>query len=162
MDFLPRLPKKGKRINEDKREVVRVLLETGRSYRDVADTLEISIGSVHNIMKEPAGLTAGFVAALKARFAQKHYMLSDHILTRITDGDIRGASLKDKVIAAAILADKARSLEKSAPCPGKSPGCIELERIRQAEEIERVEFERAERAPQAQAGENTADSSCGP
>jgi hypothetical protein len=133
MEFKP--PFAGRRkIPETRRELARALLEAGKTYREVAEALDMSVGSVHNVMKEPPERTAPLLSALKSRFAMKHLMISDHILGRISDTDIMQASLRDKVIAAAILADKARLLE--------GEGRIEqVEQPEQGEEPERIETE---------------------
>jgi len=86
------------------------MVGTGMTYREVADTLEISVGSVHNVLKEPPAAVAPIVREMNARLAHKASMLADHILARIDDHDIGKASLKEKAIAAAILMDKARML----------------------------------------------------
>ncbi|MBI4823545.1 MAG: hypothetical protein HY805_04860 [Nitrospirae bacterium] len=42
-----------KKISKEKRVSARILLAEGKPYREIASTLEMSIGSVHNIVKEP-------------------------------------------------------------------------------------------------------------
>jgi hypothetical protein len=103
------------RLPEVKRDMARALLEAGKSYREIAEALGMSVGSVHNIMREPAGETAAIVVEIKSRFSQKFYMLSDHVLGRISDFNITEATLKEKAIAAAILAEKAIQIERSLP-----------------------------------------------
>ncbi|MDA8169073.1 MAG: hypothetical protein M0Z59_05155 [Nitrospiraceae bacterium] len=46
------MTKKERQIAWKKRELARVLLASGRTCREVAEALDISVGSVHNIMKE--------------------------------------------------------------------------------------------------------------
>jgi hypothetical protein len=127
-----------KRIGEKKRQMARELLEAGRTYREVAEAMDISIGTLHNIMREPPEATASLVGEIKGRLSAKHYMLADYILNTIEPLNIHNASLRDKVIAAAILVDKARLLEGRPPaallehgepvegggkaCPPEQPG----------------------------------------
>jgi len=57
MDFdltLPVKKKKKEKIPEDKRDLARALLLAGSTYKEVAEALDISIGSVHNITREPS------------------------------------------------------------------------------------------------------------
>jgi hypothetical protein len=75
--------KQGEPIPEDKRELARAMLEVGKTYREVSDALDVSIGSVHNIMKEDMPDIMPLVEAIKARLASKHYMLADYILSHI-------------------------------------------------------------------------------
>ncbi len=103
--------KKEARIEAEKRELARALLVAGRPYREVAEALDISVGSVHNIMKESREGLTGLLKETRARLATKYLLLSDHILGRISDADILKASLKEKALASAILADKAVKLE---------------------------------------------------
>ncbi|MDA8174380.1 MAG: hypothetical protein M0018_07310 [Nitrospiraceae bacterium] len=118
LDLMPgilelRKPKnKREKIEEAKRDMARVLLESGRSYREVAGALEISIGSVHNIIKEPHEKTAPLLREIRERSAAKNLLLADHFLNRITDYNVNDASLKDKVICAAILTDKAMQMAR--------------------------------------------------
>jgi len=102
--------RRGKRIHHAKRELARALVGGGMTYQEVADTLEISVGSVHNVLKEPPAAVAPIVREMQARLAHKTFMLADHILSRICDYDLDKARLKEKALAAAILMDKARML----------------------------------------------------
>ncbi|MBI4824374.1 MAG: hypothetical protein HY805_09145 [Nitrospirae bacterium] len=53
---------------------------------------------------------------VSARAAMKYWLLSDHILSKISELNLIYASLKDKVIASAILMDKARLIEGDEKC----------------------------------------------
>ena len=117
--------KKERQIAWEKRELARVLLASGRTYREVAEALDISVGSVHNIMKESGERVGPLVASIKKRFAAKQFILADHILSRITDWDIGKASLKEKVLAAAILADKAAQMEQASEGQQPAAGLAE-------------------------------------
>ncbi len=116
-DFLPQLAKTGKdrkkeaKIAGQRRAMAKALLATGRSYREVAEALDISVGSVHNIMKESSEDIMRILKETQARHAMKCLLLSDHILGRISDSDINHASLREKVIVSAILSDKALKFE---------------------------------------------------
>ena len=116
-DFVPRLAKQGKdrkkeaKIAGQRRAMAKALLAVGRPYREVAEALDISVGSVHNIMKESSEDIMRILSETRARHAMKCLLLSDHILGRISDYDIIHASLREKVSVSAILADKALKFE---------------------------------------------------
>ncbi|MBI4823086.1 MAG: hypothetical protein HY805_02500 [Nitrospirae bacterium] len=74
-----------KKITEEKRLSARILLAEGKPYREIASTLEISIGSLHNIVKEPTENLSPFIDEIKKRAAMKYWLLSDHILSRISE-----------------------------------------------------------------------------
>ena len=99
------------RISEEKKELATTLVKAGKPFREVAEVLQISIGSVHNISSEPYEDIAPIVDEIKKRSAFKHYLLSDYILSSISELNLTYASLKDKVLASAILTDKARVLD---------------------------------------------------
>jgi len=124
------------KIPDEKKELAVALLHSGKSYREVAEALEISIGSVHNIAREPMARIGPLVAELKERFAAKHYLLADHILGKIGDSDIERASLREKIQAAAILQDKARALEKETFRADFFEPIRELERLKRLERRE--------------------------
>lgn len=111
---------KGKKLRTDEKELARGLLAMGKSYREVAEAMDLSVGSVHNIAKEPPERAEPMVTEIKRRFAMKHWLLADHILNRIHIHDVGRASLKEKAIAAAIITDKALMLEKSLKAAGPS------------------------------------------
>ncbi len=113
-------------LKEETREVARALLAVGKSYRQVAEALEISVGTVHNIAREPRGDIEPLVRELKGRMAMKYWLIASHIMATINDRNLRNATLKEKAIAAAIFTDKAVALErlgaKLAPDPaGEEP-----------------------------------------
>jgi hypothetical protein len=101
-----------KKIEEERRELASALLRAGKSYREVAEALQMGISSVHRISKEPREALAPLVDELKSRFSARYYLLADYILGRISDSSIIDASLKERAIAAAILTDKAMQLER--------------------------------------------------
>ena len=63
----------------------------------------------------------------RARIGMKYLLLSDHVLGRIDDHDINNASLREKAVTSAILADKALKFESMiapagpASCTGEAP-----------------------------------------
>jgi hypothetical protein len=111
---------RGKRLETEEKELARGLLAMGKSYREVAEALELSVGSVHNIAKEPLERVEPMVSEIKRRFAMKHWLLADHILNKIHIHDVARASLKEKALAAAIITDKALMLEKALKATGPS------------------------------------------
>ena len=127
-EFVPLLvergkdPKKAVKIAAEKRVMAKTLIASGRSYREVAEVLDISVGSVHNIMKEAQENIMRILTETRARHAMKCLLLSDHILGRISDYDIANASLREKIIASAILADKAEKSEKKDAGAGSAAG----------------------------------------
>jgi hypothetical protein len=108
----------GTKIRENEKELARALLAMGRSYREVAEAMELSVGSIHNIAREPVERIEPVVREIRRRFAMKHWMLADHVLNTITRHDLSHASLKEKAIASAILTDKAITLEKTIKSAG--------------------------------------------
>ncbi|MBI4822991.1 MAG: hypothetical protein HY805_02020 [Nitrospirae bacterium] len=132
--------KKGEKILEERKDIVHALVESGKSYREVASTLGISIGSVHKIMHEPDELIFPLVEQLKKRLSARHYLLSDYILSRISELNMTYASLKDKVIASAILIDKARLIDDSF----RGRGIKELEELKK--ENERLNTQKDDKA----------------
>ncbi len=127
-DFTQLFAKRGKDpgkeagIAQEKRAMAKALLASGRPYREVAEVLDISVGSVHNIMKESREDIMRILKETRARHAMKCLMLSSHILGRISDSDIVNASLKEKIIASAILADKAVKFEEMTDSTGPAAG----------------------------------------
>jgi hypothetical protein len=111
---------RGKRLETEEKELARGLLAMGKSYREVAEALELSVGSVHNIAKEPLERVEPMVSEIKRRFAMKHWLLADHILNKIHIHDVARASLREKALAAAIITDKALMLEKALKATGPS------------------------------------------
>jgi hypothetical protein len=114
-------------VPEEKKELARAMLKAKKTYREVAAALELSIGSVHNIMAEGHTDTGPLVEEIKKHFSSKYYMLVDHILDSINMYDIGGATLKEKAIAAAILTDKAMLVEGKTGPEGeeKEQGALE-------------------------------------
>jgi len=51
------------------------------------------------------------IEKVKSVLSDKHYMLANTILSRVSDDDIDGAGLKEKVLSSSILIDKARLIE---------------------------------------------------
>ncbi|MBI4823665.1 MAG: helix-turn-helix domain-containing protein [Nitrospirae bacterium] len=100
-----------KKISKEKRLSARLMLLEGRSYREIASELQVSVGSIHNIVKETPENLSPLISEIKKRTAIKYWLLSDHILSRISELNLTYATLKDKVIASAILMDKARLIE---------------------------------------------------
>jgi len=111
------------KISEDKRELARAMIRAGKSYNEVAKSLDISKGSVFNMMKA-TGIDIRMMAdEIRAEMSAKSLVLADYILNRISDGIIIQSSLKERAIAAAILMDKARDMEpKPAQKPLTDPG----------------------------------------
>ncbi len=114
--------KRRARIAEEKRAMAKALLAAGRPYEEVARAMDISVGSVHNIMKESREDLTRILNETRARIGMKYLLLSDHVLGRIDDHDINKASLKDKAVTSAILADKALKFQSmtapSSPASG--------------------------------------------
>ena len=88
----------------------------GHSYRTIAKHIGSDKSTVHmwvNDIKEnnPLNDVAG---RIKKQLASKQYMLSNGILSSITDEDIQKASLMQKITSSSILIDKARLIEGEA------------------------------------------------
>ena len=99
------------KLPEDKRELARAMVRAGKSYREVAEALDISKGSIFNIMKATGTDIRALADEIRAEMSAKSLVLADYILNRISDYSIGQASLKERAIAAAILMDKARDME---------------------------------------------------
>lgn len=111
-----------KKTDAVKRELARSMLDAGKTYREVAEALNIGLGTVHSIAAErPDARLAG---ALRKNFSSRCLMMADQILSDISRHDIAKSSLQQQTIAMAILLDKAMLLEKasdSAPCASEHP-----------------------------------------
>jgi hypothetical protein len=135
----------GVSIKEEQKELAQALLAAGKSYREVARAMDLSIGSVHNISRESSEDIEPLVAQIRGRLAMKHWLLADHILSRITEGNLIRASLKDKALAAAILTDKAMAIEKGirpalpemSAMPEKKPTVVFTQRLKKGFDNER-------------------------
>ena len=123
-ELIPKFPligksrKKKEKIQEDRKELALGLLEAGRTYREVAEAMDMSIASVHRILKESPEKISSLVEEVKGRFISKHLLIADSLLNGISG---YGVSLKDRVICAAILIDKAMQMQQSGLFKGENP-----------------------------------------
>lgn len=84
-EFAPMIPELQKpkdkygKIAEAKREPARALLETGHTYREVAEALDIGVSSVHKTSKEPPEKIFKLAEEAGARFTAKQVLLAEHI-----------------------------------------------------------------------------------
>lgn len=127
----------GVKIAEPKRDLACALMEAGKTYREIAVALDISVGSVHNIVREPTEITGSLVEHIKKRVSTRNYLLSEHILSAICDGDIIQASLMQKVTASAILIEKARLTEGLSTANIASTSVSYLDVTKGIEDIQR-------------------------
>ena len=102
-----------RRINLGKRLLIRAMGKAGHTYREISRALDVSVGAVNYIIREEGPECTALADNIRIRNADRHRVLAEHILSSITDLDVSRASLKHKVIAAAILTDKAELLEKA-------------------------------------------------
>ncbi len=104
----------GRKISRTKRDSVQAMLRAGKSYRVIADTVEISIGTVHTIAREASESDLNrMVHELKRGNIARHLMLADFLMDELADAVKDSTSVKDLAIAAAIMTDKAMLLEKA-------------------------------------------------
>lgn len=103
-----------RRIRVGKRMLARAMRDSGHSYRQIAQALDISVGAVHYIVREGGPEVDRLAVEIRKRAAHRHHMLAEHILSSIDDRDIYKAPLKQKIIAAAILTDKGLMLERQS------------------------------------------------
>lgn len=93
------------------------LRASGMSYRKIGFVLGVSNSTVHDWVNRSTitGVAADRCKELadnvKSNLANKQYLLSNSILSAISDEDIARASLKDKVISSSIMIDKARLID---------------------------------------------------
>jgi hypothetical protein len=104
-------------IKRKTRTLAGVMLRSGSTYREVADALEISVGSVHKISRDDMDYLEPLAMEMKRRSAYRCYLLADHALSRISDDDFREADLRQKSVFAGILFDKAAMLDGIMPRP---------------------------------------------
>jgi len=108
----PEWVKKRRKIGVAKRLVARAMKKAGHSFRQISEALDISVGALNYIVREGGPECDTLAHEIEVRNASRHRILAEHILSSIDDEDIRRAPLKQKVIAAAILTDKAEMIEK--------------------------------------------------
>jgi len=110
---------KRRRISLSKRRLARAMSKAGHTYREISEALDVSIGALNYIVRQEGPEFDALAKEIKKRNVARHRMLAEHILSSIDDSDIMRAPLKNKVIAAAILTDKAELIEKNEA--GKQP-----------------------------------------
>ena len=107
------------RARKIKHSIAKALKMSGHTYRDIAEVLDVSISTVHAIVRHEGPEMERLTGEIIRREGKRHRVLAEYILTKIDDADISKASLKEKVIASAILTDKALLIDKAARKPGQ-------------------------------------------
>ena len=108
------LPKTGQK---DSLKVYAIALKAmGYSLRTIARHMGTTKSSVFRWLNSIEGNQSlmDISGLIKKQLASKQYVLSNNILSSITDGDIKKASLMQKVTSSSILLDKARLIEGEA------------------------------------------------
>ena len=100
-----------KRARETKRAIAKAMKMTGHTYRDIAEVLDVSISTVNAMIRHDGPELTRLTEEIIKREGKRHRLLSEYILSQISDRDITRASLKEKIIASAILTDKAILIE---------------------------------------------------
>ena len=94
----------------------------GYSYKRIGHALGVSESTAHEWINKPEqqgnsmtmACRAEIVELVKANLASKAFMLSNHILSAISDSDVENASLLQKTTAASQLIDKGRLLDNKS------------------------------------------------
>ena len=112
----PIKPISGKGYNDAMKAYAIALRAMGNSYGTIADHLKVGRTTVHTWINdiESNQPLKDVSEQIKKQLASKQYMLSNSILSAITDKDIERASLQQKIISSATLIDKARLIEGEA------------------------------------------------
>ena len=94
------------------------------NYREVADKLNISIGTVHNIVVDRVDDPTPLARSLRKKFGARCMLMADEMLEQIKGYKIASAPLQQVIISVAILLDKAAALEKeqTPQTPEKAAG----------------------------------------
>ncbi len=101
-----------KKTDAVKRDMARAMVEAGLSYREVADKLDISIGTVHNIVVDRADDPTPLARGLRRKFSARCMLMADEMLEQIRSYKITTSPLQQVIVSIAILLDKAAALEK--------------------------------------------------
>ena len=109
------------RARKLKRAIAGSMKMAGHTYREIAEALDYSVSTVHAIVRHEGPIMDQLAEEIIKREGKRHRVLSEYILSRITDGDLAHASLKEKVIASAILTDKAILLDSKLNKPTQTP-----------------------------------------
>lgn len=112
----PIKPISGKGYNDAMKAYAIALRSMGNSYGQIAEHLKVGKATVYdwiNTLDAPQPLIE-VSERIKKQLAAKQYMLSNGILSSISDEDIEKASLMQKVTSSSILIDKARLIEGEA------------------------------------------------
>ena len=107
--------KYGNRHPKELKAIAVALRASGMPYTKIAFVLKVGTGTVHHWVNSPGQLGDGryqeLAEQVKDQLANRSYLLSNTILANITDEDMKKAPLGSKVMASAILIDKARLLD---------------------------------------------------
>ena len=109
-----------KKTDAVKRDMARAMVDTGFTYREVAEKLGIGIGTVHSIVVDKTEDLTPLARSIRRKFATRCLMMADQVLDGITKYNIGSAPLQQQIISIAILLDKAEKLE-SAQTPQAPP-----------------------------------------
>ncbi len=101
-------------LPDNKRDAVRAFLESGKTYREIADILGVSKSTVGNIAKETKTVDAGLVDAIKKTEVDKLKSKCDMLLDGLTPDKVEKARLTEISIAYGTLFDKRQLLTGGA------------------------------------------------
>ena len=101
-----------KKTEAVKRDMARAMVESGLTYREVADKLNIGLGTVHNIVVDREADPTPLAQAVRRKFGARCMLMADEMLDQIKGYKIATAPLQQVIISIAILLDKAAALEK--------------------------------------------------
>ena len=104
----------GKKTPVDTREMALAMLRAGKTYRQISNTLEIGIATIHTIAKQMEEVDLDhIVKEIKRGYVARNLMLAEYIAESIPSMCSINANIKDVAIAMGILTDKAMKMEYS-------------------------------------------------
>jgi len=101
----------GKLDRQTLRASISALLDEGLSYRAIAKKLDCSQTTIASVNKDRDGVDLTTRGAINRARAEMFRKKAEYILDSVTEEDIEKASLKDKVISAGILSQRASEIE---------------------------------------------------
>ena len=118
----------GKKTPVDTKEMALAMLRSGKTYREIGNTLDIGISTIHTIAKEMEEVDLDqIVKEIKRGFVARNLMLAEYFAEKLPYLIKSDTSIKEVAITMAILTDKAMKMEytineqKRPPVPLPQP-----------------------------------------
>jgi hypothetical protein len=99
------------RIPQEKRELIRAMVQAGKTYREIAEEMDVSVGVINKIMCESEDLLP-LATEIRKRLAAKYVLMADIALDTISDAVLGWARPRERAVIAAIFTDKVLALEE--------------------------------------------------